>query len=179
MRSLSRLTAREIEYIFLLMNNNPGDALRRRTEILRLVRGGAVRSQGELRSLLLGRGFVVAQPTLSRDLRELGLARTPMGYAAPAEAGAWARPASRADALDRVLDQMVLAVQAAGALVIVKTPPAGAHPVARAIDEAALDGVAGTIAGDDTIFVATPDAASARRVERRLRLPLGREVRRA
>ena len=74
---------------------------------------------------------------------------------------------------------MVLAVQAAGALVIVKTPPAGAHPVARAIDEAALDGVAGTIAGDDTIFVATPDAASARRVERRLRLPLGRAVRRA
>jgi transcriptional regulator of arginine metabolism len=178
MGSLSRLTAGVGEYIFLIVNNNPGEALRRRTEILRLVRGGAVRSQAGLRSLLLGRGFEVAQPTLSRDLRELGLARTPTGYAAPAEPGAWAKPASRADALDRVLGQMVLAVQAAGALVIVKTPPAGAHPVARAIDEAALDGVAGTIAGDDTIFVATPDAASARRVERRLRLPL-RAVRRA
>jgi transcriptional regulator of arginine metabolism len=161
------------------MNNNSGEALRRRTEILRLVRGGGVRSQAGLRSLLVGRGFAVAQPTLSRDLRELGLARTPAGYAAPAEPGAWAKPASRADALDRILGQMVLAVQAAGTLVIVKTPAAGAHPVARAIDEAALDGVAGTIAGDDTIFVATPDAASARRVERRLRLPLARAVRRA
>ena len=179
MRPLSRLTAREGEYIFLTVNNNSGEALRRRTEILRLVRGGTVRSQAELRSLLLRRNIAVAQPTLSRDLRELGLARTPTGYAVPAEPGAWAKPASRADALDRVLGQMVLAVQAAGALVIVKTPAAGAHPVARAIDEAALDGVAGTIAGDDTIFVATPDAASARRVERRLRLPLARAVRRA
>jgi transcriptional regulator of arginine metabolism len=161
------------------MNNNSGEALRRRAAILRLVRGGTVRSQEELRSLLEGRGFAVAQPTLSRDLRELGLARTPTGYAAPADSGAFAPPASRADALDRVLGQMVLAVEAAGALVIVKTPPAGAHPVARAIDEATLDGVAGTIAGDDTIFVATPDAASARRVERRLRQPLGGAARRA
>ena len=152
--------------------------VRRHETILALVRSGAVRSQGQLQRLLRRRGLAVAQPTLSRDLRELGLARTPTGYAAAAEPGAWAKPASRADALDRVLAQMVLAVQAAGALVIVKTPPAGAHPVARAIDEAALDGVAGTIAGDDTIFVATPDAASARRVERRLRLPL-RAVRRA
>jgi transcriptional regulator of arginine metabolism len=159
------------------MNNNSGDALRRRTEILRLIRGGAVRSQSELRSLLRGRGFAVAQPTLSRDLRELGLARTPTGYAAPAEPSAFVLPARRAEALDRVLSQMVLAVQAAGALVVVKTPPAGAHPVARAIDEAALDGVAGTIAGDDTVFVATPDASIARRIERRLRLPLGRAAR--
>ena len=138
-----------------------------------------MRSQGELRTLLVRRGFAVAQPTLSRDLRELGLARTPAGYAAPAEPGVFSPPAGRADALDRILGQMVLGVEAAGALVIVKTPPAGAHPVARAIDEAALDGVAGTIAGDDTIFVATPDGASARRVERRLRQPLARAARRA
>src|SRR5262245_66570252 len=130
------------------MNNNSGEALRRRSEILRLVQGGTVRSQAALRSLLVRRGFAVAQPTLSRDLRELGLARTPTGYAAPAESGAWAKPPARAEALDRVLSQMVLGVAAAGALVVVKTPPAGAHPVARAIDEAALEGVGGALAGD-------------------------------
>lgn len=153
--------------------------MRRRTEILRLVRGGAVRSQAELRTLLRGRGFAVAQPTLSRDLRELGLARTPTGYAAPAEPGQFVPAPRRADALDRALAQMALDVRVAGALVVVRTPPAGAHPVARAIDEAALDDVAGTIAGDDTIFVATPDAAAARRVERRLRRGIGGAARRA
>jgi len=161
------------------MNNNSGDAMRRRTEILRLVRGGAVRSQAELRTLLRGRGFDVAQPTLSRDLRELGLARTPTGYAAPAEPAEFVPPARRSDALDRVLGSMVLSVQVAGTLVIVKAPPAGAHPVARAIDEAAIEGVAGTIAGDDTVFVAAPDASTARRIERRLRRPIARAAERA
>lgn len=161
------------------MNNNPGGALRRRSEILRLVRGGAVRSQEELRSLLRRRGFAVAQPTLSRDLRELGLHRTPTGYAVPSGPSASAPGARRAEALDRALGQMALAVEAAGSLVVVRTPPAGAHPVARAIDEAELAGVAGTIAGDDTVFVATPDAAAARRVERRLRAPLARPAARA
>jgi len=161
------------------MNNNPGGALRRRSEILRLVQGGRVRSQEELRALLRGRGFAVAQPTLSRDLRELGLARTPTGYAAPAAPAAFVPAERRADALDRALAAAVLAVEAAGTLVVVRTPPAGAHPVARAIDEAGLPGVAGTIAGDDTVFVATADPAAARRLERRLRRPLQRAARRA
>lgn len=172
MRSPSR-------YIFTSMNNNSGEGMRRRTEILRLVRGEAVRSQAELRTLLRGRGYAVTQPTLSRDLRELGLARTPTGYAAPAQPSQFVPAPRRADALDRVLSQMALDVRVAGALVVVRTPPAGAHPVARAIDEAALDDVAGTIAGDDTIFVATPDAAAARRVERRLRRAIGGAARRA
>ena len=161
------------------MNNQSGRALRRRAEILRLVRGRAVRSQQELQSQLRRRGFAVAQPTLSRDLKDLGLARTPTGYAAPPEPSPFVPGARRAEALDRVVSQTVLAVQAAGTLVVVKTPPAGAHPVARAIDEAALPDVAGTVAGDDTVFVATPDPAAARRVERRLRLALARPAQRA
>ncbi|MCI0548570.1 MAG: hypothetical protein L0027_14960, partial [Candidatus Rokubacteria bacterium] len=59
-----------------------------------------------------------------------------------------------------------------GALVVVRTPPAGAHPLARAIDEAALPEAVGTIAGDDTVFVAAAEAGAARRLERRLRRPL-------
>jgi transcriptional regulator of arginine metabolism len=151
-----------------------GTALRRRSAILRLVQDRAVPSQQALRRLLRARGFAVTQPTLSRDLRDLGLARTPAGYAAPAGPPAAPPAARRAAALDQVLARGVLAVRAAGALVVLRTPPAGAHPVARAVDEAGLPDAVGTVAGDDTVFVACPDAAAARRLERRLRRPLAR-----
>ena len=55
---------------------------------------------------------------------------------------------------------------------MIRTPPAGAHPLARALDEAELADVIGTVAGDDTVFVATPSPAAAFRLERRLRAPL-------
>ena len=131
-----------------------------------------MRSQEELQRLLRQRGFAVAQPTLSRDLRNLGLARTPTGYAAPPEPSPFLPGERRQEALDRVLAQVALSVEAAGTLVVVRTPAAGAHPLARALDEATLPGVVGTIAGDDTVFVAAADAGAARRIERRLRLPL-------
>jgi transcriptional regulator of arginine metabolism len=161
------------------VNSNPGRALRRRTEILRLVRGRPVRSQEELQALLRRRGFAVAQPTLSRDVRHLGLARTPTGYAAPSHPSLFVPGDQRAETLDQRLRLSVLSVQAAGTLVILRTPPAGADPIARAIDEAGLPDIAGTIAGDDTVFVATPGAAAARRLERRLRRPLASRARRA
>ena len=154
---------------------------RRRAAILELVREHAVRSQEELQQLLRRRGFTVAQPTLSRDLKDLGLARTPTGYAAPAPPSSFVPGARREAALDRALAHSVLAAQAAGTLVVVKTPPGEAHPVARAVDESGLPGVVGTIAGDDTVFIATPSPAAALKVERRLRVPLSaiRQTRRA
>src|SRR5918993_5060021 len=57
-----------------------GDAMRRREEILRIVRETAIHSQDELLAALRTHGFTVTQPTLSRDLRELGLVKTPNGY---------------------------------------------------------------------------------------------------
>jgi len=158
-----------------------GWARRRRAEILKLVQTRTVRSQEELQQLLSRRGFTVAQPTLSRDLKGLGLARTPTGYAVPPAPSPFVPPARRAEALHGALRHSVLDVEAAGALVVIKTPPGEAHPVARALDEAALPGVVGTIAGDDTVFVATPSPAVARRVERRLLAPLtaARPARRA
>ena len=153
--------------------NSPGrHAVRRRAQILELVRSQPVRSQGELGQLLRRRGFAVAQPTLSRDVKELGLARTPSGYAAPAAPSAFVPDAQRQSMVDRVLAQHVLSVRAAASLVVVKTPPASAHPVARALDEAALPGIVGTIAGDDTVFVATADPDTALALERRLMSPL-------
>jgi len=148
-----------------------GEGGRRRREILALVGEGGVRSQEELQRRLRRRGIAVAQPTLSRDLKTLGLAKTPTGYVA-APGGAFVPADTRLDALDRAVSEFVLSVRAAASLVVVRTPPAGAHPLARALDEADLPDVVGTIAGDDTVFVATPGPSAALRLERRLRAPL-------
>ena len=69
--------------------------------------------------------------------------------------------------LDRTFREFVLSAEATGTLLVLRTPPADAHPVARAIDEAGLPEIAGTISGDDTIFLATRSAASAERLARR------------
>jgi len=134
-----------------------------------VVRDGGVHSQEELARLLRRRGITVAQPTLSRDVRQLGLVKTPAGYVAPGAAPLEPVPAAARQAkLARALRSFALAVQRAGSLVVVKTPPAAAQPVARALDEASLAEVVGTIAGDDTVFVATPSAPAARALQRRL-----------
>ena len=138
--------------------------LRRRETILRIVDSEAIHSQEALAERLAAKGYRVAQPTLSRDLRELGLAKAPGGYTRPG-----GPPHVRtAGELDRVLREFLLSAVAAGTLVVVRTPPAGAHPVARALDEAAPREVIGTIAGDDTIFLATPSNSAAQRLARRL-----------
>ena len=155
--------------------NQYSDGATRRETILQLVRSRPLRSQGELRRSLRQLGFEVAQPTLSRDVRELGLAKTQHGYVAPAaDATPFASPAARAARLERTLRGSALSVQAAGSLVVVKTPAAAAHPVARAIDEASLAEVVGTVAGDDTVFIATPGERAARALARRLAASLGR-----
>ena len=147
-----------------------GEGGRRRQAILALVDAGGVRSQEDLQRRLRRRGIEVAQPTLSRDLKALGLAKTPTGYVS---APAAALPAeAREGALARAVGEFVLSVRAAASLVVIRTPPAGAHPLARALDEAGLPDVVGTIAGDDTVFVAAPGPAAALRLERRLRVPL-------
>ena len=152
-------------------------SLRRQEAIVDLVRSGTVRSQAEFQQLLHRRGILVAQPTLSRDLRQLGLAKTPRGYLAPeASVTQFAPAATREAKLRRALRGSALSVRAAGSVVVVKTPPAAAHPVARALDEAELAGVVGTIAGDDTVFVATPSESAARSLARRLAASLERRA---
>src|SRR5882762_4824940 len=97
---------------------DPG-SLRRREAIVGLARSGTVRSQAEFQHLLRKRGIVVAQPTLSRDLRELGLAKTPRGYLAPETSVTQFAPAATREAkLQRPLRSSALSVQAAGSLVV-------------------------------------------------------------
>jgi transcriptional regulator of arginine metabolism len=145
--------------------------LRRREEILRIVEAEPIHSQEALAERLSMRGWKVAQPTLSRDLRELGLAKSAHGYARPGAAPPEALRAQRESNLanlDRAVREFVLSATAAGTLVVLRTPPAGAHPVARALDEVALPEVVGTIAGDDTIFLAAASSQQAQRLARRL-----------
>lgn len=138
--------------------------MRRREEILRIVRASAVHSQDELMAALRTHGFTVTQPTLSRDLRELGLVKTPNGYVSTetiAPVATFTPRATMEHRFEQLVKDSVISAEAALNLVIVKTPVAAAQPLASAIDTMNLDGVAGTIGGDDTIFVAfrTPAAA--------------------
>jgi transcriptional regulator of arginine metabolism len=145
----------------------PGEAVRRRDEILRIVRENSVASQDELLKLLRKSGFKVTQPTLSRDMREIGLAKTPNGYVVPEEISPLPAPIAfiprerREARLDHLLASSIISAQAAGNLVVLRTPVAAAQPVASALDGAQLDGVLGTIGGDDTIFVACATPADA------------------
>ena len=148
-----------------------GDALRRREEILRVVRETAVHSQDELQAALRKRGVRVTQPTLSRDLRELGLVKTPNGYVTTdniAPVATFTPRESREHRFEQLIRDFVLSAEAAVNMVVIKTPVAAAQPVASAIDATPVEDLLGTIGGDDTIFVAfrTPAAAAnfARRV---------------
>ena len=135
----------------------------------RIVRERNVHSQDELLHALRRHGFRVTQPTLSRDLRELGVAKSPNGYVAPGDLAAVTPIAAftprelREERLEQLVRDSVLSAEAAGNMVVIKTPAAAAQPVASAMDAAPLDDVLGTIGGDDTIFVAlrTPTAAAA------------------
>jgi transcriptional regulator of arginine metabolism len=145
------------------VNIHASPALRRRHEIAALVRGGGVRSQEELQRLLKARGIAVTQPTLSRDLKDLAVVKSPAGYALSNGNGAGAAESAEAK-FARLFAEFAASVETAGNLVVVKTPPGAANAVADAADAAPLPGVVGTLAGDDTIFFATKSAAAAARL---------------
>src|SRR5262249_56192080 len=110
--------------------NEPRDpgSLRRQEVILDVVRAPAGRSQGELQQLLRKRGIAVAQPTLSRDLRELGLAKTPRGYLAPeAPVARFAPAALREEKLRRTLRNSALSVPPPPSLPAAQPPPPPPH----------------------------------------------------
>lgn len=132
----------------------------RQEEIVRIIREQTVHSQDELLSILRKRGFRVTQPTLSRDIRDLGLAKTPAGYIVPGDL-ATVTPIAREERLEHLLRESVIFAEAAGNLVILKTPAAAAQPVASALDATPPTDALGTVGGDDTIFVAFRHPSSA------------------
>jgi transcriptional regulator of arginine metabolism len=141
----------------------------RRDAIREILASGTVTTQDALRRRLASRGIRAAQATLSRDMALLGVRRVagangPRYVIADADGGAMP-----IDPLRRMVD----AVDSNGALVVVRTKAGAASPVARALDEAHLPGVLGTVAGDDTVFVAPRGAQGGHALARRLRRMFG------
>lgn len=149
-----------------------GDAARRKEAILTIVRGTNVHSQDEILTALHGQGFKITQPTLSRDIRDLGLAKTPSGYMVPGDVVApvvtFVPKEVRENRLEHLVRDSVLSAEAALNMVVIKTPAAAAQPVASAIDAASIEDLLGTVGGDDTIFVAFRTVTAAETFARRL-----------
>jgi transcriptional regulator of arginine metabolism len=140
----------------------------RQSLLLRIVRERTPRTQEEVVELLADRGVEISQVTLSRDLRELGVVKSPQGYREP---GAAPRPPE--ELLLRTLREFVVAVDTAQNLVVVKTNPGSAATVALGLDRAGWPEIVGTVAGDDTIFAATANTAAAKRLAARLNETVG------
>lgn len=144
----------------------------RQQRIAELIREHMIPSQTELAALLRSEGVEVTQATVSRDLHELGAVKSRRGgvicYAIPGPTdGAEADPARESEALRRLrraAGDLLVSAEAAGTLAVLRTPPGAAHYLASALDAAHLPDVAGSVAGDDTILVATRTEADAGRV---------------
>jgi transcriptional regulator of arginine metabolism len=144
---------------------------RRQHVIGRLLAEHAVTSQPQLVELLALEEIDATQATVSRDLEELGAVRVrlpgvdgqvyaiadlPKDQVAPVEH------------LRRVLGEWVVDLGVSGNLVVVRTPPGSAHVVASALDRSNLDGVIGTVAGDDTILVVAADGVGGEAMAERI-----------
>jgi len=120
----------------------------RRAALHRIIEQHRVVSQNQAAALLTRVGYPVTQATVSRDLAAIGAAKTRDEFG-----NVYAIGTVPSGELASTLDQFVLDVVASGNVVVVKTPPAAAHYVASALDGAGLPGIAGTVAGDDTLLV--------------------------
>jgi transcriptional regulator of arginine metabolism len=141
----------------------------RQGAILRLVRERALSTQAEVAEALRGEGIVAVQTTVSRDIAQLGLVKVRnadgrLVYALPG-----ADDLNRLSALTAALRRWVLALTPTGNLVVIETPSGHANALAQVIDDARLADVAGTVAGDNTIFVAARDGLSGAELAAELR----------
>jgi transcriptional regulator of arginine metabolism len=125
----------------------------RHAAILRVVRERRIESQDELREALAGNGFVVTQATLSRDIRELGLAK----LADPGGGAYYTHPHRGAvrPELTQILPALLVSIDGVGPLLVLKTASGSAGAVTEALDQAGWAEIIGTIAGDDTVLVIT------------------------
>jgi transcriptional regulator of arginine metabolism len=138
----------------------------RHAAILRVVRDRRIESQDELREALAEGGFVVTQATLSRDIRELGLAK----LADPGGGAYYAHPQRGAvrPELGQVLPTLLVGVDGVGPFLVLKTASGSAGAVTEALDQAGWTEIVGTIAGDDTVLVITRNQRLRREIAKRL-----------
>ncbi len=147
------------------------DTRARRAAIVELIRTRNVATQAELREHLSARGFDVTQATLSRDLAKLHARRAslPDGGTAYELEGFSARSGAEPAQL-AAMAELVVGVRDGAAMVVVHTRPGVAAAIATLLDQARLDSVIGTIAGDDTIFVVPERKVTAKALAKRLEL---------
>lgn len=146
---------------------------RRHEKILQIISNNTVDTQEELLRLLRDEGFDVTQATVSRDIKELRLVKTQTGngkyrYTAP-------KDGSR-DISSRffsLFSENTISVQSACNIVVIKSLTGMAQAVCAAMDSLHWEGIVGTLAGDDTIFVVTQDEECARRFSEELRRMMG------
>jgi transcriptional regulator of arginine metabolism len=136
------------------------DRYERQGAIMRLVAERQLSTQAELAEALRESGYEVVQTTVSRDIAQLGLVKVRnregrLVYALPG-----AEDLDRLNELATALRRWALSVEPAAGLVVVTTPPGFASPLAEAIDRARLADVAGTIAGENTVFVAAREGVT-------------------
>ena len=157
----------------------------RQATVATLLERNRVHSRGELAELLSHEGVYVTQATLSRDLEDLGAEKVRQSdggqaYAVRAD-GLRLRPFDHADPdtrLARLLEELLISAEASGQLVVLRTPPGGAHLLASALDRTPPPDVMGTVAGDDTVLLICRDTGTRTRgsdlVDRLLALAEGR-----
>ena len=136
----------------------------RHGQILNVIRNRTVRTQHDLSQALRSAGIEAAQGTLSRDIRELGLVKTPQGYEIPGTGAI----APHGPDLATVAREFLLDVRVAQQVLVLRTPPAHASSLAEALDQAEWPEVVGTIAGDNTILVVARDARTAAALRKKL-----------
>jgi transcriptional regulator of arginine metabolism len=143
----------------------------RQRAIRDLVDQRPIRTQQELAAALRERGFRATQATVSRDVAELGLAK---GRRGPAKA--YVLPPRLVEAetsgeerLRRLLADLPVEIRESGLMLVLKTLPGSAHPIAAALDRARWADVMGSIAGDDTVFVAFADRRAMHLAKARIR----------
>ena len=135
-----------------MSRSSQGGKNQRQRAILELVNRGTAHTQLDIAGALARRGFHTTQATISRDIHELGLVRSGAGYRSTAA----------------LVRELVLSVEVVQPLAVIRTPPGTANLVARRIDEAALPGIAGTVAGDDTIIAVLRQAGAGRSLKQLL-----------
>ncbi|MEA2662004.1 MAG: transcriptional regulator of arginine metabolism [Chloroflexota bacterium] len=150
------------------MNELNARKQQRQQSLLRLVADKRLATQQDVVRALRGAGYSATQATVSRDIVELGLVKVARDgahvYAPPAGV-----PASGGiERLRRFCEEYPVEGAVAGNLVVLRTPPGTANALAIALDTSGFSDVVGTIAGDDTVFIAARDPARARGINKRL-----------
>jgi transcriptional regulator of arginine metabolism len=134
----------------------------RQGQILKLIRAKRILTQEDLANELKeSTGIQATQVTLSRDIRDLGLLKTPQGYRQVSETPS-------GPGLETAVSEFLQDARVAQNLIVLRTSPGNANALAVALDKQAWPEVVGTLAGDDTILVVTPDSGTAAKLRQRL-----------